>query len=116
MDPKPALYLDENVSFVDAARMRARGLDVLTAHEAGMLRRSDPEHLELAAAQSRVLVTHDTVDFADLARLWDAEARFHSGIVLAHRQQSRDLCEDVLAAFDLYDSPADLHNVTLRIS
>ena len=35
--------------------LRSRGIDVLTATDAGMIRRKDEDHLVFATAQSRVL-------------------------------------------------------------
>lgn len=43
--------------------LRARGVDVLTAWDAGRIERSDQEHLEYAAAQGRVLYSFNVGDF-----------------------------------------------------
>ncbi len=40
-------------------RLRIPELDAMTAHEAGFGRTSDPEILEWAAQQRRVVITHD---------------------------------------------------------
>ncbi len=43
---------------------------------------SDPEVLELAATEGRVLVTANIRDFEPLLREWGGEGRSHSGVIL----------------------------------
>ena len=43
---------------------------------------SDPEVLELAAAEGRVLVTANIRDFEPLLREWADERRSHAGVIL----------------------------------
>jgi predicted nuclease of predicted toxin-antitoxin system len=43
---------------------------------------SDPEVLELAATEGRVLVTANIRDFEPLLREWAGEGRSHAGVVL----------------------------------
>jgi hypothetical protein len=43
---------------------------------------SDPEGLQLAAAEGRVLVTASIRDFEPLLREWAGEARPHAGVIL----------------------------------
>jgi len=43
---------------------------------------SDPEVLELAAAEGRILVTANMRDFERLLREWAGESRPHSGVIL----------------------------------
>jgi predicted nuclease of predicted toxin-antitoxin system len=43
---------------------------------------SDPEVLEMAAAEGRVLVTANIRDFAPLLRQWAGESRSHAGVIL----------------------------------
>ena len=52
-------YLDQNVLGGTAQGLRAQGIDVLTAHEAGRCGRPDPDQLAFAAGEGRVLVTFD---------------------------------------------------------
>ena len=50
------LYLDEDTmdrALVSA--LRARGVDMLTAHEANRIERPDDDHLAFATAEERVL-------------------------------------------------------------
>ena len=60
-------YTDENVSRAVIDGLRRLGTDVLSTPEAGMLGKSDEEHLALASDHGRVLVTQDR-DFLRLNR------------------------------------------------
>ena len=51
---------DLNQAIVAGVRERERALDFMTANEANLEGRSDPEVLEFAATQGRILVSHDT--------------------------------------------------------
>jgi hypothetical protein len=66
-----ALYFDED-SMDDAqiGPLRSRGLDVLTALQAGQLGREDEAQLAFATARSRILVTRNIQDFFHLHTLW----------------------------------------------
>ncbi|MBK9124212.1 MAG: DUF5615 family PIN-like protein [Chloroflexi bacterium] len=70
-------YLDENVEIVVAEQLRRRGVDVLTAREAGGLGEQDADHLARAVATSRVLCTYD-YDFVAMA----AGGIEHCGIIV----------------------------------
>lgn len=55
---KIRLYIDEDAMDEDLIyALRVRGIDVVTALEAGMIERSDREHLDYASAQGRVSVS-----------------------------------------------------------
>jgi hypothetical protein len=83
-----SLYLDEDMARHQlVGALRSRGFDVLTSLEAGMNGRSDDSQLAFAAAQSRVLLTANARDFAQLHRTWVDLGRTHSGIVLVPRQR-----------------------------
>lgn len=82
------LYMDEDS--IDQALirgLRSRGVDVLTADEAGMMERKDPEHLAYAAAERRVLCTFNVGDFWTLHGEYLAHGRSHSGMVLMPQQR-----------------------------
>ncbi len=50
------LYVDEDAMDKDLLQaLRARGVDVLTAFETGMIERSDEDHLEFVTRKGRVL-------------------------------------------------------------
>lgn len=58
------LYMDEDsMDQALISAFRARGIDVLTAFDAGMVRQSDEAHLAFATAQGGVLCTFNVGDF-----------------------------------------------------
>ena len=69
------------------AALRPRGVDVLTADEAGMIERNDQDHLEYAARERRVLCTFNVSDFWPLHSEYLAQGRVHAGIVLMPQQR-----------------------------
>ena len=81
------LYLDEDsMDRALVAALRARGVDVLTALEAGMIERDDAEHLAFSTSQDRVLLTCNTGDFCQLHQEWLSSGRPHAGIVCIPQQ------------------------------
>jgi hypothetical protein len=78
------LYLDEDTmdnALVSA--LRARGLDLLTAHEADMIERPDEAHLAFAAREGRVLYSFNVADYCRL----QAQGQSHAGLILAQQQR-----------------------------
>lgn len=76
------LYLDENLSPRIAELLRARGLDAVSAHEAGNTQLTDVAQLRYATGQGRAIVTCDVADFVALATEMIAANADHAGIVL----------------------------------
>jgi hypothetical protein len=82
------LYLDEDsMDRGPIDGLRAGGVDVVTAGEAGRLGAADEEHLAFAASQSRVLCTANVADFAPLHARWLRAGRRHPGIVIILRHR-----------------------------
>ena len=82
------LYLDEDAGDKALVRaLRARGVDVQPANEAGMIEQPDDAQLEYAAAEGRVVVTFNRAHFCRLHTQWLAAGRSHAGIVVARQQQ-----------------------------
>ena len=77
------LYLDADLSPRIAAALEARGVDAVSAHDAGMARASDPEQLAFAAREARCLVTADVRHFRTLGVEAVREQRPHAGIILS---------------------------------
>ena len=82
------LYLDEDaMSQGLVAALRRRGIDVVSALDAGMVGHPDEEHLKFAAEQGRVLYSFNVADYHLLHTNFLIQGQSHAGIVLA--QQSR---------------------------
>jgi predicted nuclease of predicted toxin-antitoxin system len=78
------LLLDANLSpkRIGSALQR-RGHDVLNlASDAALGALDDPQVLELAAEQDRILVTRNARDFAPILREWAEAGRHHAGCIL----------------------------------
>lgn len=66
--------------------LQARGVDVTTALDEGMIERDDAEHLDYATGQGRVLYSFNVGDFYHLHTTYLAQGKSHAGIVLARQQ------------------------------
>jgi hypothetical protein len=85
---KNRLYLDEDTMDADLVQaLRARGVDLETAGEAGMLRREDRDILAYAAEQGRAVYTFNTGHFCALHADFLEDGRDHAGIVVAQQQR-----------------------------
>jgi len=67
--------------------LRSRGIDVVTAADAGMIRRKDEDHLSLATVQGRALYSFNIRDFHEIHTAWTAGGRSHCSIVLTQQQR-----------------------------
>jgi predicted nuclease of predicted toxin-antitoxin system len=76
------LLLDENLSPAVAQRLCAEdGIDACHLRDRGMLGFEDPEVLDKAFAEDRIVVTCNVDDFVDLAR----SRELHAGLILIER-------------------------------
>ena len=81
-----AFYTDENVDQRIIHGLRRRGVDVLTAQEAGLLGTiPDVQHLAFAITRGRALLTADT-DLLEIVDQWNAQGRPHRGVVFYHQR------------------------------
>jgi uncharacterized protein (DUF433 family) len=107
--PGARVFLDEDVHPSLAPALRRHGFDAVHAGEVGRRSHSDAEQLAFAAAEQRVLVTHNRRDFLALARQWWDRHAHHAGIVYARQapggEPLRRLLRllDEMAAEDLRD-------------
>jgi hypothetical protein len=67
--------------------LRSRGIDLVTAMDAGMIRRPDDEHLTFATAQNRALYSFNIRDFHEIHIDWSTRERSHAGIILAQQKR-----------------------------
>ncbi|MDZ8110319.1 MAG: DUF5615 family PIN-like protein [Nostoc sp. DedQUE12a] len=82
------LYLDEDSMDRDlVTALRSRGVDVITASDAGMLGYSDTDHLDYATSLGRVLYSFNKGDFYRLHIKYLTEGKTHAGIILAYQQR-----------------------------
>ncbi|MGH9939534.1 MAG: DUF5615 family PIN-like protein [Blastocatellia bacterium] len=82
------LYFDEDALHRRLKQaMRERGVDILTADEAGMRERDDTDHLDFATAQGRVLYSFNMGDFCGIHTEYIVSDKSHAGIILAPQQR-----------------------------
>jgi len=103
------LYLDEHLSPLLARMLRDRGIDCLTAVEAGNLGQSDEEQLTYATDHGRVLLTFDRADFLALATQWADRGQPHAGMILSRQGPASELLRPLLHLIALRGSD-DLKN------
>jgi predicted nuclease of predicted toxin-antitoxin system len=75
-------YLDEDLAPQIAARLRTKGVDAVSALEAGNTQLRDRDQLRYAAREGRCLVTRNVRHFVVLARDAIRRQEPHAGIVL----------------------------------
>jgi hypothetical protein len=93
-------YTDEHIAKAVARGLAARGVDVLTAVQAGMLGATDPEHLRRATHEMRVVVTHDD----DFLRL-HAAGIDHAGIAFSpHGTSIGDVIRGLMLIYQVLDA------------
>jgi hypothetical protein len=76
------VLLDEMHAPAIAEALTDEGWDVVAVASTPSLRGlSDEDLLAYAAAEGRVLVTENTVDFATIAARWASDGRDHNGLI-----------------------------------
>lgn len=106
----PLSYLiDVNVNRAITAAVRDAGIDVATAQELGVRRKSDPELLDLATEQGRVLFSQDQ-DFPIEATKRQREGRFFGGVVYSAQRLSVGVCVRDLTLMGLVYEPQEMHS------
>jgi predicted nuclease of predicted toxin-antitoxin system len=90
------LYLDEDVDVLVADLVQARGFKAVTTQTVGRKQKADDDQLAYAANQQLVLVTHNRVDFEELAQEYFAAGKSHSGIIIAVRRDPYEIAQRLL--------------------
>ncbi len=82
------LYFDEDAMDNDLAQaLRVRGVDVVRAHDIGLIRTPDEDHLEYARMNGRVLYSFNVGDYMALHTAYLTEGKEHAGIILGEQQR-----------------------------
>ena len=106
-------YANENIAQPVVKELRRLGHDVLTSMEAGRANSSvpDSEVLGFAAAEGRILLSHNRLHFIRLHHLW---TKGHAGIVLCTVDPDfRSLAQHINTALA---AKPDMSNQLVRIN
>lgn len=79
-----------------ADMLRGHGFDALTTREAGRLGDDDVDQLAFAAAEGRAFLTHNRLDFEDLAEEYFEAGRDHAGVFFAIRRLPGEIVRRLL--------------------
>ncbi len=96
--------MDADVHGRLAEQLRANGVDVLSAGEAGNLDLDDREQLEFAVSQRRAILTHNARHFEPLVREYWNTGKVHYGVVVSEQLPVGELLRRVLRMLDQVDA------------
>jgi predicted nuclease of predicted toxin-antitoxin system len=108
------LYFDEDVDVLVARLLLARGFDVLTTRDAGLLGADDEAQFAFAARTGRALVTHNRIDFERIVTRYAEAGRSHAGCIIVHRRDAHEIARRMMRLLDAYT--AEELSGTLRYS
>ena len=99
-------HLDENVSGAIAAGLRRQGIDVTTTPESGLLGADDPEQVQFAKMENRVIFTQDQ----DFLRLHHVGVS-HAGIAYCTKEERTigEIIRGLVLIWEALD-PEDMEN------
>lgn len=94
------LYLDEDVHVLVAVLLRHYGYSAITTRDAGNLMASDDDQMAFAVENKRTIVTHNRVDFENLAQKYFVNGRDHTGMIIAVRRTPYEIAKRILKILD----------------
>lgn len=111
-DKQLAFYFDESVQVAIAKQLKRHGIDAVTARDLAKLGDFDPNHLQRATSQNRVLVTYDD-DYIKLAR----PGAEHAGIVFVpNRYRKIGIVVKELRKFHVIHRMPEIRNLVWFLS
>jgi uncharacterized protein with PIN domain len=115
---KPRLYLDEDIMPLFARLLRARGHDVVSAHEVGATALGDEDQLERASELGRTILTWNYKDFIRISQECAAANIPHGGIIISyHHYKANEISVGVEIISNLMNAidGEDLQNCLYRL-
>lgn len=91
-----SLYLDQDVSVLIAALLRARHFKVLTTQETNRLGASDTEQLDFAVQNEMAFLTHNREHFEKLFQEYLEKGKGHYGIIIAKQRLANEILKRLL--------------------
>ncbi len=99
------VYLGEDVNVLIVELVRLQKFKSLTASEVRRKGKTDAEQLGYAAQNGYAILTHNRIDYEELARDYFANDKTHRGIIIAVRRPIHEIAERLLKV--LNDFTAD---------
>ena len=90
------VYLDEDVNILIARLIRAKDFTSVTVSEVGRRGKADAEQLMYAVQNGYAILTHNRIDFEELAQEYYADNKPHHGIIIAVRRPVHEVAERLL--------------------
>lgn len=90
------VYLDEDVNVLIAQLIRAKDFKSVTVNEVGRRGQSDAEQLKYAMQNGYAILTHNRIDFEELAQEYYADNKSHHGIIIAVRRPVHEVADRLL--------------------
>ncbi len=99
-----ALYLDANISKKLAKQLRARGIDVISAHDVGNAELDDRAQFEYAIHEQRTILTFNSQDFVPLLDEYWRQGKEHCGLVVSEQLPLGELLRRALKMLNTVDA------------
>jgi hypothetical protein len=96
-----SLYIDEDVDVLIKPLLNAKGFNVFTTLNEGMLGKGDRAQLELAIKLRCAFLTHNRIHFEELSMRLNDEGKKHCGIIIATRRNIYELARRVARFLEL---------------
>ncbi len=95
-------YLDEDVDILIAELISSQKFQAISTNEVGRKGKSDPQQLEYAVSRNYTIVTHNRIDFEQLAQVYFFGNQTHYGIVIAVQRSPHEIAERLLKILNDY--------------
>ncbi|MEQ1604988.1 MAG: DUF5615 family PIN-like protein [Pyrinomonadaceae bacterium] len=105
------VYLDEDVNTVVAAMLSAENIVAQTVSGLGRKSLPDDQQLEFAVANESLIVTHNRVDFEQLAVEYFNESKIHHGIIIATFKSPRAIADELIEILNRYSSEEFINQI-----
>jgi len=98
------IYLDEDVALVVADILRSNGHDVQTTSDSHRKGKDDPDQLRYTTINGFAILTHNRVDFEDLARNYFEGGSNHSGIIISVLRPPNEIANKMLELLERFSA------------
>ena len=108
---KARIFLDEDENTVVASMLRGEGIHAETVSGLGRKSLSDDQQLRFAVENESPIVTHNRVDFEQLAVQYFDNNTNHYGIVISSLKPPREIADELLKVLDRFSADELMNQV-----